>query len=548
MITRRTCLKTSVASASVLALTGPAFAQSAPAARQAWEQFAATPGKLVAFRRGVRAMKARKPSDPTSWFFQGAIHAVTPQAIAEAQEIDPAVASVDQGQFWNQCPHFGQNSANFLIWHRAYLYYFERILRQASGDQTLSLPYWNYTDAARRSFPREFAEQLTDPQTQLPTNPLFDHRRELAFAAGVFELSPRALDTSRAFGERAFFGATEATGFAGGINDQNPRTKGMIEASVHDAIHFAIGGSIGVGDIQDGDASAGMMASVATAAFDPIFWIHHANIDRMWTLWDCLGEREWGNRPPAQWFGEAPWAFHDADLTVQAKPRIDWIDRAKTGVAYDSDNPVCKPLSATDPRKAGPSLWFSTEIKSAAGTKEGFVFQPIGDLGATTASLRVGPDAPSSVEILKPSEGGLFESIALPKAALLSSFSSRPKRVLLELGGVVVEGVTSVGFDVFVNLPEGAEATRSSVHFVGSIGLFGSRRGDEHHSHGPGGNVEVFDATRAVSEGVDLARFTVRIVPFDLLVSKSGDRIRRPYGVTIATQRLRVEEGRKVKL
>ena len=27
------------------------------------------------------------------------------------------------------------------------------------------------------------------------------------------------------------------------------------------------------------------MASVATAAYDPIFWAHHCMIDRLWYLW-----------------------------------------------------------------------------------------------------------------------------------------------------------------------------------------------------------------------------------------------------------------------
>ena len=47
----------------------------------------------------------------------------------------------------------------FFPWHRIYLYWFERILRQASGDPELTLPYWNYSDERRaRVLPPAFGE------------------------------------------------------------------------------------------------------------------------------------------------------------------------------------------------------------------------------------------------------------------------------------------------------------------------------------------------------------------------------------------------------
>jgi hypothetical protein len=46
----------------------------------------------------------------------------------------------------------------FLSWHRMYIYFFERILRAASGDPNLALPYWNYSDPAQRALPVPFRE------------------------------------------------------------------------------------------------------------------------------------------------------------------------------------------------------------------------------------------------------------------------------------------------------------------------------------------------------------------------------------------------------
>lgn len=295
-------------------------------------------------------MKDRDPSDPRSWFFQAAIHAVRPDWVDEAKRRDPKVSQVDQGRFWNQCPHFGQESANFLVWHRAYVYYFERMLRDAAQDSSLSLPYWNYTDEAQRTFPEIFADDDSDPVTRKPRNPLFEVRREAAFMAGLYELSQDAVAVPDT---KAFFGATDSEGFAGGVADPNPNTKGLIEQAPHDLLHFAIGGSIGFGTSADpgsvSGATNGLMASVRTAAFDPIFWVHHCNIDRLWSVWDCLPSREWGTVPAQSWFAEKPWWFHDFDGTVHNLERSFYLTHGKLGIRFDSDSAACTALSSQPP-------------------------------------------------------------------------------------------------------------------------------------------------------------------------------------------------------
>ncbi|NKC28072.1 tyrosinase family protein [Ochrobactrum ciceri] len=34
----------------------------------------------------------------------------------------------------------------FPVWHRAYLYWFENIIRKLSGDILFTLPYWDWTE------------------------------------------------------------------------------------------------------------------------------------------------------------------------------------------------------------------------------------------------------------------------------------------------------------------------------------------------------------------------------------------------------------------
>ncbi|MGC2574826.1 MAG: tyrosinase family protein, partial [Candidatus Nitrosopolaris sp.] len=44
-----------------------------------------------------------------------------------------------------------------------------------------------------------------------------------------------------------------------------------LETDIHNSVHGWCHGSMG---------------SVPTAAFDPIFWAHHCNIDRIWAIWE----------------------------------------------------------------------------------------------------------------------------------------------------------------------------------------------------------------------------------------------------------------------
>lgn len=61
----------------------------------------------------------------------------------------------------------------------------------------------------------------------------------------------------------------------GWINDQNNSTADSIE-SLHDTVHLTTGGNFG------------HMAIIAYSAFDPVFFLHHANLDRLFAMWQLV--------------------------------------------------------------------------------------------------------------------------------------------------------------------------------------------------------------------------------------------------------------------
>ena len=373
-------------------------------------------------------MKSRKPSDPRSWFFQSAVHGVTPDAIADAQKQDPDVAKVDQKRFWNQCPHYPElklASANFVIWHRAYVYYFERILRDAAQDQALSLPYWNYTDKSQRKFPALYADPENDPSTNQPTNPLYDARRENALLAQFLELSDAAVSTDLAFKTQKFFGVTAASGFAGAADDIEPGSQGLIERSPHNNVHFAVGGFIAT-DPAGNNGAGGLMADVTTAAFDPIFWAHHCNIDRLWSVWDCLPKRQWGSAPPATWFTEKPWWFYDVDGNPKNLERGFYMQAENLDFHFDTDKSACRPLSAKLPTGG-------TRLTSTAGNNVTAAVSPAArleraEIGTVSMPLELSPTTPTIKDVPVTSETVQIRHGRGPRIeALLTRTSSRPR-------------------------------------------------------------------------------------------------------------------------
>jgi hypothetical protein len=368
-MSRRDALKLLAACAASGSVNIYALAGQEPSPpRMPLEEFVQDDTLLKALRRGVQEMKKRKPSDPLSWFYQAAVHGVTQQAVADALKQDPAVGSVFKKRYWNQCPHDGENSANFLPWHRAYTYHFEKILRMHTGLDAFSLPYWNYTDPDKpqnRTFPREFGIQHLDGNLDnndpANLNPLFHPDRdyyfcgyEHPFAKGLplLVLSDSVVDVRLPMGALVFFGEAETEGLGGGIADEDPQTRGLLESYPHDQVHRAVGGIVS-GTDEDGKPvqAVGAMATPPTAAFDPIFPVHHSNIDRLWAVWACMPGKSWGKLPSGYWFDERPWFFYDTDGKVVNEPRKAYFDHRALGIRFKYEDTGCKPLALPDVEK-----------------------------------------------------------------------------------------------------------------------------------------------------------------------------------------------------
>src|SRR5262249_46597881 len=204
--------------------------------------------QLKWYADGVKAMKLRPATDPTSWTYHAAMH---------------GTYTTPAKPLWNTCEH---GNYFFLSWHRMYLYFFERIVRAASNPK-FNLPYWDYDNPT----------SATDPKLQLPaqfrdpTNPLYvpPPDRDATMDAGGF-LPVGDVPTNYSMSRMSFTcGPTNWASSFGGRQVPAPvhfgSGFGALESLPHNAVHDDVGGG------------SGWMSDPNTAAQDPIFWLHHAN-------------------------------------------------------------------------------------------------------------------------------------------------------------------------------------------------------------------------------------------------------------------------------
>lgn len=158
----------------------------------------------------------------------------------------------------------------FLPWHRAYLLDLERELQAI--DPSVALPYWRFDQPAPNIFTLEFfgVSDALGTVKFSPSNPLQFWKTD-----GVQGINRRPFfNTSTAPpGLR-----TEAQTLA--LGTQFPAFRTM-EGNPHGSAHTSFGGSI---------------SSINTAARDPLFFLLHCNVDRLWAKW----QRQNGRFNPAQ--------------------------------------------------------------------------------------------------------------------------------------------------------------------------------------------------------------------------------------------------------
>lgn len=469
---------------------------------------------LLWYARAIKALQAKPITDKTSWWFLGAIHGFHPvvwQQFGFITAATPLPSAAIQNRFWNQCQH---QSWYFLPWHRGYLYSFEAIVRAQvvalGGPKTWTLPYWNYSNPAI-----PLSRQLPGPFT-VPTmpdgtaNPLFVARR---YGGGTLPIVlSNATVALTAMADAVFTGGDSdiPPGFGGPVTTfhhgpESETTNGGLESQPHNVVHGAIGGSA-PGTDPNNWRNLGLMSMPITAGLDPIFWLHHCNIDRLWTQWLLM--RGHSNSLDVRWrSGPA-----DRTFVMPLADGSDWqfkpLDVIRTVAAplnyrYD-DQPV--PRGALVSPGAAALTAAESEEKAMATPEL---------IGASQGKFSV--SGASTAQVAIDGDGGARVMASMAGAAALAKKAAPPDRVYLKLEGIKGTADAAV-YHVYVDLPADAVPAQHPERLAGSVSLFGVSAATDPDGKGAGNGVnQVLDISNIVAglglRGDSLDQLSLRFVP-----------------------------------
>jgi tyrosinase len=488
---------------------------------------------ILWYARGVAAMKARALAESTSWRFYGAIHGIDTQLwqqLGYLSSSDKMPNDADVKSYWKQCQH---GSWYFLPWHRGYLLAFEANVRAEianlpHGPKDWALPYWNYFKPNQFRLPPAFASP--DWPDGKGDNPLFVPQRYGPENDGNVYVPVDQINLD-AMNDPDFTGVASggSPGF-GGVDTGFHHSRGVhggIETQPHDWVHVLVGG----GDRR----KPGLMTDPDTAGLDPIFWLHHANIDRLWEVWRQnppthvnptdpnwlrgpanIGDRKFSMPMP----GGKPWDYIPSDM----------VDLGKLDYSYDDD--ISSAMAVEQPSvrllRLGARVAEVTAAKGVAVVSG----KNVELVGANRGSLRItGSDARTSVQLDRDMRRKVSASLAV------TAETAAPDRVFLNLENV--RGLSdSTAFRVYIDVPEGASPADHPERLAGSVALFGARKATlADGEHAGQGLTFVLEITKIVDalhlknaldvDALDVWIVPVRPVPEDSQVSIGRVRIFR---------------------
>ncbi|MGH8488595.1 MAG: tyrosinase family protein [Gammaproteobacteria bacterium] len=461
-----------------LAILGTASAADAPEhqtqkrfIRQSLQEFVKDQNKLDSLIRGVQVMKSRNTAPKnsveyrTSWEYWAAIHGYagksapspfgkpfggTVETWQEAfRQTFPDDAPLFAGYWaglqnltpparprgvakktWATCEH---GTSHFFSWHRMALYFFERVLREASGDPNLVLPYWDYTNDATDPLdpanspgrvPLDFIRQTLNTPSGTIENPLFERRRTRGLGSLV-QLDLLATNADSTLKLSNFY-----------------EFQGTLDGGVHGNIHCAVGNR----------CLAPHMGVIPFSANDPIFWVHHANIDRLWECWTTRNGRDANPTNEREWMKKKFRFDNEKGRLVTMKVSELFDPKGRIDYNYDNVN-QCFRVEPPAERMAVALTEPGTERTSASITRT-----PI----ATMSEVEI-DQIDQEVPLAQSTEGGAREA----QLSAVQPSAVSPSKAVLRLEGVRAEKPPGASVSVFLTDDQG-----KSRAFVGVLGFF----------------------------------------------------------------------------
>jgi polyphenol oxidase len=332
----------------------------------------------------LKLLTTTAPQDPRGWMAQADVH----------------------------CWYCGQSGTDihgswfFYPWHRAYLYFYERILGALINDMSFTLPYW----------PWDTLQHLPDDyhDATLSLNPLFDSLRIRTNTSQV----PSSVANTRMLQDAMLTRQRDV--FLGSAPNAIPQNTASLEATPHGSIHNWIGGI---------NPPRPDMSLFRTAARDPVFFTHHSQIDRLWTMW--VGQPQRFNHSDPAWLNQT-WDFIDENQRLVRISVRNVLDH-ENELRYRYDDVSISP---------------------------GVVPSPGSISGSTTTLATISVDEPPGGRALGPMPITFTVDLSLDdRTTLLAARPEFGRAVNLEIEGIEVPADSAAVIKIFLNQPAATAAT-----------------------------------------------------------------------------------------
>ncbi|KAK6154219.1 hypothetical protein DH2020_008467 [Rehmannia glutinosa] len=278
-----------------------------------------SPEYIFKYNMAIDRMKRLPKDDPRSFMQQANIHC----AYCNGAYDQPGQGTLDLQV---------HNSWLFFPFHRWYLYFYERILGKLIGDPTFALPFWNWDNPKGMTMPPMFVD---------PKAAIYDDKRnqanlppavvDLGMTGNKDPLQVVANNLTIMYSEmiRAnanvydFMGQPYRAG-----TPVNPGP-GSSERGSHVGIHVFVG--------DPRQPSGEDMGNFYSAGRDPLFYCHHANVDRMWSLWQYFlpSNKLPDKRITDPDFLNAAFLFYDENAQLVRVTVKDCLDNLRMGYDFE---------------------------------------------------------------------------------------------------------------------------------------------------------------------------------------------------------------------
>ncbi|KAJ7839882.1 photo-regulated tyrosinase [Mycena leptocephala] len=453
--------------------------------------------------------------DPDSYYQMCGIHGLP--FIPWSGSISDSGPGVPSGSFGGYCTH---TNVLFPTWHRPYVALIEQVIQvhalkiantytdanlrglMVAAANRLRLPYWDWGPPSGRpglvpnpflayTFPLEFFAQPAEsfaeqpalavwPKTlRCPTTVTADAQTNLARLRAVLQVNQSEL-TGKLFNM-----LTRKTTWKEFSNRSIGTGGGQANSleSVHDYLHAWIGGDPATGP-------GGHMRQPRASAFDPIFWLHHAYVDRLLALWSAMNPDAWVTPGPAiDGTFTIPWA---KTLTVDTDLTPFWRDQKKY-------------WSSADVKTTAVFNYRYTDFDNLDMTDRETVYSSIYTTVSRLYNKQVSPLRATPHAVITSKDNRWFVSHAVAATAnqdTVNNEQSRDWTARIQVEKYALNG----SFSTYIFLgpvPSDSSEWYSSPSFVGSDSVFSDHQALGVQSDGVGhcANCQQQAAARVVVEG-----------------------------------------------